>query len=291
MSWHYRSVFSTTPSSQQKLKLGLRAPGIGPAALNLPIAGTLNPVLLVEALAKAVTQRGGLIREQTKVAAIKSEGVQLTDGSFLNAAHTVVATNAYDTSLNRQQGRLIPMHLRMIATRPLTAQELKPLGWSGREGVIDSRRVFNYFRLTDDNRLLFGGGLPRYRWRGNVKEFDGDTQDAGGLIRELREWMPSLASVDVERSWTGVIAYARDTLPTIGPVAHHSNVFHLDGWCGHGIALSVYFGRLIVDLVRGNPVGEQVWFREQAPRVPSEIGRWCGTRIGARASQLMDRIA
>ena len=72
----------------------------------------------------------------------------------------VVASSGYASTLNLHPGRLIPLHLRVLLTEPLAGAQLEGLGWRGREGVIDSRRVFNYFRLTDDDRILFGGGGP-----------------------------------------------------------------------------------------------------------------------------------
>ncbi|MCM2371550.1 NAD(P)/FAD-dependent oxidoreductase [Aporhodopirellula aestuarii] len=286
-----------------RVSISLDAPGKGPAALQLSVAGVLDPTRLVRGLAAAVLRLGGRIVENTKVEHVSSSGVDLAGGLAIRAKKVVLATNAYDLSLGMQRGRLIPMHLRMIATRPLTESERSALAWHQREGVIDSRRVFNYFRLTDDHRLILGGGVPRYRWQGGVQDLASTGPDVASLTADLRQLFPQLSGVEIERTWTGVIAYSIDTLPVIGSPTRFPNVLHVGGWCGHGIALSVYAGRWVSDLIVGTsdaPQGlrsdhsaaelAQPWFRNQAPRVPTEIARWCGIKLGAWSTQMIDRF-
>ena len=143
-----------------------------------------------------------------------------------------------------QHGRLIPLHLRLLLTEPLSGAQLEGLGWPGREGVIDSRRVFNYFRLTDDDRILFGGGRPRYLWGGRLADRPAEGPDLDQLVGAFRRRFPSLANLPIARSWTGVIAYTLDTLPVIAPAPGHERVLFVGGWCGHGIALEHLLGTL-----------------------------------------------
>lgn len=287
----------------KRVCIRLEASGTGPAALQLPMAGVLDPARLVRNLASAVQRLGGSIVENAMVEKVTTTGVHLAGGRAVRAGKVVLATNAYDLSLGQQRGRLMPLHLRMIATRPLTEGELDALGWQHREGIIDSRRVFNYFRLTDDHRLLLGGGVPRYQWRGAVQDLASTGPDVDRLMADFRQLFPQLAHVDIQRTWTGAIAYSIDTLPVIGPVAHLPNAIQVGGWCGHGIALSVYSGRWVSDLILGtsaarygatnNLVGndfEQPWFRGQAPRVPTELARWCGIKLGAWSTQMLDQV-
>src|SRR5262249_24951420 len=154
----------------------------------------------------------------------------------LVAGHAVAATSGYADPLDLHRGRLVPLHLRVLLTEPLSPAQLAGLNWRGREGVIDSRRLFNYFRLTDDDRLLFGGGRPRYGWGGRRTDLPADGPDLARLQREFRRLFPSLTDVPVARSWTGVIGYCLDSLPVIGPVPGYERVVFAGGWCGHGIA-------------------------------------------------------
>jgi gamma-glutamylputrescine oxidase len=277
-----------------RLNISLPKSGVGPAALQFPIAGTLDPGQLVRGLADAVIRRGGRILENTRVMNFHQNGVQLDKDLAIRAKKVVIATNGYDLALSRQQGRLLPLHLRMILTRRLSTSEMDQLRWTHREGVIDSRRVFNYFRLTDDNRLMLGGSLPVYQWGGDVKAPAVDQSDLRQLQADIQYFFPSLANIEVDGTWSGVIAYSRDTLPVVGTLPGYPNVIHVGGWCGHGVALSVYSGRWVAALVQAeSPTGaefEQPWFRETAPRVPTEIARWCGVGLGGRATQWLDLV-
>src|SRR5439155_26259328 len=111
----------------------------GPAALRLPVAGTLHPGKLLDGLASAVRRRGGAIVEGAKVASVSHSDpvcVTLADGSRFLARQVVVATSAYTAGLQVHRGRLVPLHLRLLVTEPLKPSLLAQLRWPGREGVI-----------------------------------------------------------------------------------------------------------------------------------------------------------
>src|SRR5262249_22109939 len=156
----------------------------------------------------AVARRGGQIIEGSQVGSVSRGApveVRLGDGRRLEARHVVVASSGYASTLNLQPGRLVPLHLRVLLTEPLDRAQLGSLGWPNGEGVIDSRRVFNYFRLTDDNRILFGGGQPRYVWGGGLADRPAEGPDLDRLAASFRQWFPTLRDVGIARSWTGVI--------------------------------------------------------------------------------------
>jgi glycine/D-amino acid oxidase-like deaminating enzyme len=118
----------------------------GPAALRFPVAGVLDPGRLVAGLAAAVRRHGGRIIEGARVASVSRGAparVGLADRREVRAGSVVMATSGYTSTLNLQPGRLVPLHLRVLLTEPLDASRLDALGWPTREGVIDSRRVFN----------------------------------------------------------------------------------------------------------------------------------------------------
>ena len=235
---------------RERLSIATSAPGHeteGPAALRLPVAGVLNPGRLVAGLSATVQRHGGRIIEGAKVVSL-SRGtparVQLADHREVLARHVVVASSGYASTLNLQHGRLIPLHLRVLLTEPLTPAQLEQLGWPNREGVIDSRRVFNYFRLTDDNRILFGGGRPQYVWGGQLADRPAEGPDLDRLVESFRHQFPALGNLAIARSWTGVIAYTLDNLPVVARVPGHERVIFAGGWCGHGIAAERLLGTL-----------------------------------------------
>lgn len=282
----------------QRIRIRLDAPGgssDGPAALRFPIAGTLHPGRLLAGLAQAVVNRGGRIVEQARVVGLSRGApaeVRLAGGATVQAERVVVATSGYSSAeLNPQHGRLVPLHLRVLLTEPLSPDQLAELNWRDREGVIDSRRVFHYFRLTDDDRILFGGGRPRYFWNGRLSPPPAEGPDLERLAAAFRRRFPSLAGLPIARTWTGVIAYTLDALPVVAPAPGYERVVFAGGWCGHGIALGVYSGRWVEPLLRSSePPEPYPWFRPRAPLVPPEPLRWLATRIGTWAMEGMDRL-
>jgi glycine/D-amino acid oxidase-like deaminating enzyme len=280
-----------------RLHVEALAPGTdsqGPAALRLPLAGVLDPGCLVAGLAAAVRRRGGRIFEGAQVASL-SRGtpaeVRLADGRKLVAGHVVVASSGYTSTLNLQPGRLVPLHLRVLLTEPLDSAQLESLGWWNREGVIDSRRVFNYFRLTDDNRILFGGGQPRYMWGGGLADRPAEGHDLERLAAAFRQRFPALKDLAITRSWTGVIAYTLDALPVIALAPGHERVIFVGGWCGHGVALGVFSGRWVQELIGGGKLREVLpWSRPRPPLAPLEPARWLAVRTAGWAMEIMDRL-
>jgi gamma-glutamylputrescine oxidase len=217
--------------------------------------------------------------------------VRLDDRRELVAQHVVVASSGYASALDLQRGRLVPLHLRVLLTDPLGAAQVEELGWPDREGVIDSRRVFNYFRLTDDNRILFGGGQPRYAWGGRRTDRPAEGPDLDRLTRAFRRWFPFLSELPIARSWTGVIAYTLDALPIISYAPAHERVIFIGGWCGHGIALSVYSGRWVQELISGGRPREVLpWSRPRPPLAPLDAARWLAVRAAGWAMEMMDRL-
>jgi glycine/D-amino acid oxidase-like deaminating enzyme len=265
----------------------------GPAALRLPRAGLLHPGMLVQGLARAVERHGAKIYEGARVVALKGRGpvrIHLDNGVVVEANKVVVATDAYAPELTGLRGRVLPLHLRVLATAPLTASQRRMIGWAGREAVIDSRRLFNYFRLTEDDRIVFGGGSPQYAWGGNTDAIARDGAAPDDLVRELQHAFPF--DLEVTSSWTGVIGLVLDALPIVGPTAHNPDVVYVGGWCGHGIALSVSSGRWIADLLAvGAESGPSaVWQRSAPASVPTEAARWVGARTAIWSKSVLDRF-
>ncbi len=265
-----------------------------PAAIHLPVAGTLHPGLLLEGLADRITDLGGEIHQHSPVASITSEPspvVHLNSGASIKADHVIVATSGYSGSAGFMKGRVLPVHLSVIATEPLGEAQLASLGWRGRECIIDCRRLFNYFRLTEDNRIVFGGGMPRYRWGGSLRESRSRAKDWRALSRELKSVFHMLDDLKIAHAWTGVIGYVLDTMPTVRPLKRMPGVHYVGAWSGHGIALSIRSGAWITDIIEGREATEDLpWFNHTPPWIPTEPVRWCSFKLGVRAMALMDKF-
>jgi gamma-glutamylputrescine oxidase len=270
----------------------LRLTPAAPAALRLPIAGILHPLRLLAGLAARVTALGGAIYEKARVGDLgcgRLARLAIAAGGEVIAADAVAATAGYTPALGLLRGRLLPLHLQALATEPLSEAAFRRIGWMGREGVLDSRHLFNYFRLTADNRLVFGGGRPRYHGATCSIE-DGSAQRAlDCLAVELRRTFPMEAGLRIARGWTGVIGYTLDGLPAIQRVPDRPGVLHVVGWCGHGLALALAAGAWVTSMLCDGAVPEDLpWFRARPPRIPFEPLRRLGFRLAVEWMALLD---
>jgi gamma-glutamylputrescine oxidase len=267
----------------------------GPAALRLPIAGTLHPVRLLGGLAERVRRRGGTIYENARVTRLgdgRPVCLALEGGGEVLASDVVVATAGYTSSLGLLRGRVLPIHLQAVVTDPLDARARDRIGWAGREGVLDSRRVFSYFRLTPDDRIVFGGGLPRYRGPAVTSGGRSEAAALQRLSRDLHRTFPAGARLRVAGGWGGVIGYTLDGLPAIGRLPDRPAVLHVVGWCGHGVALALASGRWVTHLLCDGATPEDLpWYRSNPPLLPSEPMRRLAAPLAVRALWLLDQLA
>ena len=267
----------------------------GPAALRLPIAGTLHPMRLLSGLAERVTMRGGTIFEGARVAAIGGRRplrLEIVGGDEVVADEVVVATAGYTPHLGLLCGRILPVHLQIVVTEPLEARAREALGWKGREGILDARRIFNYFRLTSDDRIVFGGGAPRYLWGGRTDEDRSSMAALDRLSGELGTTFGPEIPLRVAGGWTGVIGYVLDTLPAIERTRERPSVLHAVGWCGHGIALSVASGAWVSHMLCDGATKEDLpWYRDKPPLLPFEPVRWVSFQTAVRMMSLLDRVS
>jgi len=273
--------------------------GDGPAALRFAHAGVLHPGKLVAGLAMRAAARGATLFTRARVAAIDAGAgrrravVTLAGGGAVRADDVVIATAGYTSGAGLLRGRVLPVHLQALATAPLPADALAALGWRGREGVVEARRIFNYFRLTADDRLVFGGAAPRYHWAGRQPAGDG-ARAAASLGGRLAAVFPAEAGIDrvpITHAWSGVIGYTLDALPVIGRDPQRPALLYALGWCGHGLALSVASGAWIARLVFEPRQLDGPWFRGSSPRLPGEAVRWLSFRAAVGAMAVLDKVA
>jgi gamma-glutamylputrescine oxidase len=254
-----------------------------PAACFLPGAATVQPRKLVEGLAGAVRARGGIVAHPVAVRGYEAGSdvtLHLADGARLSCSHVIFATGGYAPGLAGNTGRILPLTLTVAATQPLDPAQLASLGWAGGECIIDSRRLFSYFRLTADHRIVFGGGLPLWGAMAAVlpRAFD-------PLERELRSAFEGASHFQIAHRWCGAIDYTLDGLPVIGSVDGRRNVIHLGGFCGHGIALGIRAGRWVSGRVLGNDDAPFLpWLRDKPAVIP---GEWIRRQCFAAASWWM----
>ena len=209
-------------------------------------SGALNPATYVQGLACAAVRAGARIVEHVDVTGISRAGASWlvrTSGGEIRAGEVLVATNGYTGAATPAlRRRYIPIGSYIIATEPLPAAVAARLLPKGRM-VFDSRHFLHYFRLTSDNRLLFGGRA----------EFSGPTFESAArasaiLERGMVTTFPELAGTAVDYSWSGHVAFTRDQMPHAGRLG---GLYYAGGYCGHGIAMATHLGDLMASRMTG----------------------------------------
>ena len=204
---------------------------------------TLHPLNFALGLANAAEAAGVRIFENSRVTGYsQTDPARVRTGQgTVQAAHVVLACNGYLGDLEpRSAGKIMPINNFMIATEPLGEERARELV-KGRFGVHDTRFVVNYFRLSDDHRLLYGGG-ENYR--------PGFPRDIARFVRPYMLTMfPQLKDVKIDYSWGGTLAVTVNRLPHVGRL--EPNVYFGQGYSGHGISTATFAGKIIAEAIAG----------------------------------------
>ena len=248
-----------------------------------PNAATIHPLNFVLGLAKAASSRGVQIYENSQVVAYtRADPAKVTtDNGSVTAGFVVLACNAYLDKLEpRIAGKMMPINNFVIATEPLGEERCSQI-ISGRYGVHDTRFVVNYFHLSDDHRLLFGGG-ENYR-----RNFPPDI--AGFVRRHMLEVFPQLSDVAIDYAWGGAVAVTVNRLPHIGRL--EPNLFFGQGYSGHGISTASFAGKLIAEAVAGTAERFDVFAKLPMRTFPGgTLLRYPGMVLGMLYYGLKDRL-
>ena len=228
-----------------------------------------HPLNLCLGEARGAASLGVQIFEQSSVLEIQhgARPVVATAGGRVTASQVVLAGNAYHHLEQRKlSGLLFPAGTYIITTEPLpeaTARRINALD----AGVSDSRLVLDYYRLTADHRLLFGG-LCNYSNREPVSI-------AGSLKPKLARIWPELENVRIDHEWGGKIGIVISRVPLIGRTA--SNVFYLQGYSGHGVNVTHLASEIVANAMDGRSERLEMFERMGQYRVP--VGQWLGNQM------------
>ncbi|HTV79339.1 MAG TPA: FAD-binding oxidoreductase [Steroidobacteraceae bacterium] len=213
-------------------------------ALYDPNAGHINPLNYTLGLAAAAERRGVRIFEGTHVARFsgRSPVRVLTQAGEVRCRQLVLCGNVYlGATAPALRSRIMAVGTCIVATEPLGAQRAQAL-IRNNAAVADMNWVLDYFRRSIDHRLLFGG---RVTYAG----FDPDRIAAATRHRMTRVF-PQLKDVRVEFAWGGYVDISRNRAPDFGRL--NPDVYYLQGFSGHGIALTGIAGKLVSEAIAGD---------------------------------------
>jgi gamma-glutamylputrescine oxidase len=226
-----------------------------------PQGGHFHPLNYVLGLAAAAEEAGVLIFENSRVAEVIDQGtvtVRTAQGK-VRASHAILATDTWMDDIDRALGSFtIPIMNYNVATAPIPeADALLP----SNAAVADSRFVLNYFRLSADKRLLFGGG---------EKYVQTPPADIGAFVRRhIVEVFQQLATTPIDYQWGGAVSVSMNRLPILG---RRGNVFHAFGFSGHGALITTLAGELIAEALAGTASRFDVM--ASLPKRPFPGGKW-----------------
>ena len=248
-------------------------------------SGALHPAKYLVGLAIAAAGSGATLREKTPVLKIERNGAQLkvvTSRGTIGAKDVLVATNGYtDAAAPAIRKRVFPLGSYIIATEPLpqaVAAKLIPQ----RRVVFDSKNYLYYFRLSSDNRLLFGG---RADYKPATPESTRTSADI--LRRGLIKVFPEVKEAQIDYAWSGNVCFTLDRFPRAG---QHEGVYYALGYGGHGVAMSTYLGAQMADIICGAPSSKNPFHDVPFKAIPFYNGTPWFVPFGALWYKFLDLI-
>ncbi|MBB6628164.1 FAD-dependent oxidoreductase [Nocardioides sp. KIGAM211] len=217
---------------------------------------TLDPARLAWGLARVAESLGVRIAERTpadgvRAARVGGGVVVTTPYAEVRARQVVLATNVFRPLLKRLRLSVVPVYDYVLATEPLTAAQVAAVGWTDRVGISDSGNQFHYYRLTPDDRVLFGGYDAIYHYGRSVDAAHEDRPATyATLARHFAETFPQLADVRFTHRWAGAIDTCTRFCAFFG-VTRGRRIAYATGFTGLGVGASRFGADVMLDLLAG----------------------------------------
>jgi glycine/D-amino acid oxidase-like deaminating enzyme len=217
----------------------------------------LDPARLAWGLRRACAESGVRIYENTPVRSITSEGhagLRLaTPHGVVHAARVALGTGCFSPLLRRLRRYLVPAYDYALVTEPLSGPQLASIGWQNRQGVADAANQFHYYRITGDNRILWGGYDAVYYNGGRIRPEQNQSPATFALLAEhFFEAFPQLAGLRFTHAWGGVIDTCSRFCAFYG-LAHGKRLAYAAGYTGLGVGATRFGANVILDLLDGEP--------------------------------------
>jgi glycine/D-amino acid oxidase-like deaminating enzyme len=270
---------------------------------------TVDPARLAWGLAAAAERLGVRIVEGTPVDRVRRSGGRIavrTAHGTVHARQVALGTNAFRPLLRRLRLATVPVYDYALMTEPLTDEQLASVGWSHRQGLADCGNQFHYYRMTADNRILWGGYDAVYHYGRQVRaSYDQRQATFDTLARQFFETFPQLAGVRFSHQWGGAIDTCTRFCAFFG-TAYGGRVAYALGFTGLGVGATRFGAEVMLDLLAGEDTERTrlAMVRERPLPFPPEpvawigiqLTRWSLARADARAGRrnlwlrLLDRL-
>ncbi|MGO4536767.1 NAD(P)/FAD-dependent oxidoreductase [Leifsonia sp. 2MCAF36] len=211
----------------------------------------VHPAKLARALARACVAAGVEVFEHSPVQGIGDGTVLETPTGTLRSRRTALATNVFPSLLRRNRLATVPVYDYVLMTEPLSASQRASIGWEGRFGIGDSANQFHYYRLTADDRILFGGYDAIYHYGGRVRSAHEDRPETfRRLAGHFFTTFPQLEGLTFTNRWAGAIDTCSRFCAFFGS-ARQGRVAYAAGYTGLGVAATHLGAKVMLDLLAG----------------------------------------
>ena len=244
-------------------------------------AALVDPARLAWGLKQAAESLGVKIYEDTKATDVERDGVGVlvtTPLGHIRAGRVALGTNAFPPLLKRLKHYIAPVYDYCMVTEPLTPEQLVSIGWSRRQGLSDLPNQFHYYRLTADNRILWGGYDAIYFWNGWVNPvLESRPETWAKLSEHFFTTFPQLEGVNFTHVWGGAIDTCSRFCAFWGK-ALGGRVAYVLGYTGLGVGAARFGAEVMLDLLDGkrSRASELEFVRQKPIPFPPEPFRFAG---------------
>jgi len=244
----------------------------------------VDPARLAWGLAAAAESQGVQVAEHTRLVDLRREGdglVARTDGGTIRARRAVLATNAFPSPLRRTRWSIVPVYDYVLATEPLTDEQLAAVRWDPTFGISDSGNQFHYYRITPDRRILWGGYDAVYHFGRSIDPDHDDRRETFEVLAEhFFETFPQLAGIRFSHRWSGVIDTSTRFCAFFG-TAHRGRTAYAVGFTGLGVGASRFAADVMLDLLAGEDTERTrlAMVKERPLPFPPEPFAWFGISV------------
>jgi len=221
----------------------------------------VHPGKLAKEMLRSVRDSGVEVFSHSPISSLNASTEKVTlglAGGEIHAPRVALATNAFPSLLRRYRLHTVPVYDYVLMSEPLSAAQKKSVGWTGKEGIADLANQFHYYRITADDRILFGGYDAIYHYGGKIRRsYEERPESYRKLASHFFTTFPQLEGLRFSHRWAGVI----DTCSRFSAffaTAHQSRVAYAAGFTGLGVAAT----RFAADVMLDQLDGERTWRTE-----------------------------
>ncbi len=256
----------------------------------------VHPAKLAYGLRAAAESLGVRVHEGTRASGLAEDGSGIrvrTPYGSVRARQVALATNAFPPLLRRIREYVVPVYDYALVTEPLAAEQRAAIGWKGRQGIGDSANQFHYYRLTADDRILWGGyDAVYYDGNGIGGHLDQRPETFAKLAEHFFATFPQLEGLRFSHAWGGAIDTS-SRFSAFWGTAHGGRVAYVAGYTGLGVGATRFGARVMLDLLAGrrNEVTALDMVRSKPLPFPPEPFRFAAIELTRRSIARADRNA